>query len=178
MMTIDIVDSINEKINLFNDTYSTEIVAVFPEREEIYVRDMGKFLKAYFEGFDEVEDVPVDMEHNMRTVERSVLTQDKRYQVFLQDEYTGYTVIGEYELESEAINAILDCTTRQYNITVAMNYELRITVTASSLSEAEDAAHDFCCDSMNLENRYTFADNIDEWDIDNTNIEIIDSELA
>ena len=59
-----------------------------------------------------------------------------------------------------------------------MNYELSITVTASSLSEAEDAAHDFCCDSMNLENRYTFADNIDEWDIDNTDIEIIDSELA
>ena len=177
-MTIDIVDSINDKINLFNDTYGTDIVAVFPDREEIYVRDMGQFLKAYFSEWDNVDDVPVDMENNMRTVERSVLTQDKRYQVFLQDEYTGYTIIGEYELESEAINAILDCTTRQYNITVAMNYELRITVTASSLSEAEDAAHDFCCDSMNLENRYTFADNIDEWDIDNSNIEIIDSELA
>lgn len=178
MITIDLVDSINEKISLFNDTYGTDIVAVFPEREEVYVRDMRQFLKAYFEDFDEVEDVPVDMERNMRTVERSVLTQDKRYQVFLQDEYTGYTVIGEYELESEAINAILDCTTRQYNIRVAMNFEVSVTVTASSLSEAEDAAYNFCCDSMNLENRYTFADNIDGWDIDDSNIEIIDSELA
>ena len=52
-MNIDIVDSINEKINLFNDTYGTEIVAVFPEREEVYVRDMGQFLKAYFEDFDD-----------------------------------------------------------------------------------------------------------------------------
>ena len=120
MITIDIVDSINEKINLFNDTYGTEVVAVFPEREEIYVREMGKFLKSYFEGFDDVEDVPVDIGRNIRTVERSVLTQDKRYQVFLQDEYTGYTVIGEYEIEDDAINTILDCTTRQYNIRVAM----------------------------------------------------------
>lgn len=175
-MTIDIVDSINEKINLFNDTYGTDIVAVFPDREEIYVRDMRQFLTVYFEDFD--DEVPVDMEHNMRTVERSVLTQDKRYQVFLQDEYTGYTVIGEYETESDAEEAIENCHVRQYNITVAMNFEVSVTVTASSLSEAEDAAHDFCCDSMNLENRYTFADNIDEWDIDNTNIEIIDSELA
>ena len=176
MITIDIVDSINEKINLFNDTYGTEIVAVFPEREEVYVRDMGQFLKAYFEDFD--DEVPVDTDHNMRTVEKSVLTQDKRYQVFLQDDYTGYTVIGEYETESDAKEAIEACIKRQYNITVAMNYELSVTVTASSLSEAEDAAHDFCCDSMNLENRYTFDDNIDEWDITNMNIEIIDSELA
>lgn len=176
MITIDLVDSINEKINLFNDTYGTDIVAVFPEREEVYVRDMGQFLTVYFEDFD--DEVPVDTDHNLRTVEKSVLTQDKRYQVFLQDEYTGYTVIGEYVSESNAIEAIINCNVRQYNVRVAMNYELSITVTASSLSEAEDAAHDFCCDSMNLENRYTFADNIDEWDIDNTNIEIIDSELA
>lgn len=176
MITIDIVDSINEKINLFNDTYGTDIVAVFPEREEVYVRDMRQFLTVYFEDFD--DEVPVDTDHNLRTVERSMLTQDKRYQVFLQDDYTGYTVIGEYETESDAIEAIENCHVRQYNIRVAMNYELSITVTASSLSEAEDAAHDFCCDSMNLENRYTFDDNIDEWGIDNTNIEIIDSELA
>lgn len=176
MITIDIVDSINDKINLFNDTYGTEIVAVFPEREEVYVRDMGQFLKAYFEDFD--DEVPVDTDHNIRTVENSVLTQDKRYQVFLRDDYTGYTVIGEYELASDAEEAITNCHVRQYNIRVAMNYELSITVTASSLSEAEDAAHDFCCDSMNLENSYTFDDNIDEWDIDDSNIEIIDSELA
>ena len=31
---------------------------------------------------------------------------------------------------------------------------------------------------MNLENRYTFDDNIDEWDVEDTNIEITDSELA
>ena len=176
MITIDIVDSINEKINLFNDTYGTEIVAVFPEREEVYVRDMGQFLKAYFAEWD--DEVFVDADHNMRTVERSVLTQDKRYQVFLQDDYTGYTVIGEYETESDAKEAIEACIKRQYNIRVAMNYEITLTVTASSLSEAEDAAYNFCCDSMNLENRYTFDDNIDEWDIDDSNIEIIDSELA
>ena len=176
MITIDIVDSINEKINLFNDTYGTEIVAVFPEREEVYVRDMGQFLKAYFEDFD--DEVPVDTDHNLRTVERSVLTQDKRYQVFLQDDYTGYTIIGEYETEDDAKEAIENCHTRQYNIRVAMNYEISLTVTASSLSEAEDAAYSFCCDSMNLENRYTFDDNIDEWGIDDSNIEIIDSELA
>ena len=175
-MNIDIVDSINEKINLFNDTYGTEIVAVFPEREEIYVRDMRQFLTVYFEDFD--DEIPVDTDHNLRTVENSVLTQDKRYQVFLQDDYTGYTVIGEYVSESNAKEAIESCIKRQYNITVAMNFELSITVTASSLSEAEDAAHDFCCDSMNLENRYTFDDNIDEWDITNSNVEIIDSELA
>ena len=176
MITIDIVDSINEKINLFNDTYGTEIVAVFPEREEVYVRDMGQFLKAYFEDFD--DEVPVDTDHNMRTVEKSVLTQDKRYQVFLKDDYTGYTVIGEYETDSAAKEAIEACIKRQYNVRVAMNYEITLTVTASSLSEAEDAAYNFCCDSMNLENRYTFDDNIDEWDIDDSNIEIIDSELA
>lgn len=175
-MNIDIVDSIDEKINLFNETYDTGIVAVFPDREEIYVRDMGQFLKAYFAELD--DDVFVDTDHNMRTVEHSVLTQDKRYQVFLQDDYTGYTVIGEYASENNAIDAIENCHVRQYNVRVAMNYELSITVTASSLSEAEDAAHDFCCDSMNLENRYTFDDNIDGWDIDNSNIEIIDSELA
>lgn len=175
-MTIDIVDSINEKINLFNDTYDTDIVAVFPDRKEIYVRDMGQFLKAYFADLD--DDVFVDTDHNMRTVEKSVLTQDKRYQVFLQDDYTGYTVIGEYESINDASDAIDTCHERQYNIRVAMNYELSITVTASSLSEAEDAAYNFCCDSMNLENRYTFDDNIDEWDIDDSNIEIIDSELA
>lgn len=176
MITIDIVDSIDEKINLFNDTYGTDIIAVFPDRKEIYVRDMRQFLTVYFEDFD--DEVPVDTNHNLRTVERSVLTQDKRYQVFLQDEYIGYTVIGEYETESDAEEAIENCHVRQYNITVAMNYELSITVSASSLSEAEDAAYNFCCDSVNLEDRYTFADNINEWDITDTNIEITDSELA
>lgn len=175
-MTIDIVDSIDEKINLFNETYGTDIIAVFPDRKEIYVRDMCQFLKSYFAEWD--DEAFVDADHNMRTVEKSVLTQDTRYQVFLQDDYTGYTIIGEYEIEGAAIDAIEASITRQYNVRVAMNYELSITVTASSLSEAEDAAHDFCCDSMNLENRYTFDDNIDEWDIDNSNIEIIDSELA
>lgn len=175
-MNIDIVDSIDEKINLFTDTYGTDIIAVFPDKKEIYVRDMGQFLKAYFEDWD--DEAFVDADHNMRTVEKSVLTQDKRYQVFLQDDYTGYTIIGEYASENNAKEAIEACIKRQYNITIAMNFELSVTVTASSLSEAEDAAHDFCCDSMNLENRYTFDDNIDEWDITNTNIEIIDSELA
>lgn len=175
-MNIDIVDSIDEKINLFSDTYDTNVVAVFPDRKEIYVGDMCQFLKAYFAEWD--DEVPVDTDHNMRTVECSVLTQDKRYQVFLQDDYTGYTIIGEYEIESDAKEAIETCHTRQYNIRVAINYELSVTVTASSLSEAEDAAYNFCCDSMNLENRYTFDDNIDEWDIDDSNIEIIDSELA
>ena len=175
-MNIDIVDSIDEKINLFNETYGTNVVAVFPDRKEIYVGDMAEFLTAYFAEWD--DDVFVDTDHNMRIVENSVLTQDKRYQVFLQDDYTGYTIIGEYELEGDAINAIENCHTRQYNIRVAMNFEVSITVTASSLSEAEDAAYNFCCDSMNLENRYTFDDNIDEWDIDDSNIEIIDSELA
>ena len=176
MITIDLVDSINEKINLFNDHYGTDIVAVFPDREEIYVRDMGQFLKTYFEDWD--DEVPVDTDHNLRTVEYSVLTQDKRYQVFLRDDYTGYTVIGEYDTESDAEEAITNCHVRQYNITVAMNYEVTVTVTASSLSEAEDAAYDFCESSMNLENRYTYDDNIDEWDITNSNVEITDSELA
>ena len=176
MITMDIVDSINEKINLFNDHYGTDVVAVFPDREEIYVRDMGQFLKTYFEDWD--DEVPVDTDHNLRTVEYSVLTQDKRYQVFLRDDYTGYTVIGEYETESDATEAIDNCHVRQYNITVAMNYEVTVTVTASSLSEAEDAAYDFCESSMNLENRYTYDDNIDEWDITNSNVEITDSELA
>ena len=175
-MNIDIVDSIDEKINLFNDTYDTDIVAVFPDRKEIYVRDMGEFLKSFFAEWD--DEAFVDADHNMRTVEKSVLTQDTRYQVFLQDDYTGYTVIGEYETESAAKEAIEACIKRQYNIRIAMNYEISLTVTASSLSEAEDAAYSFCCDSMNLENRYTFDDNIDEWDIDDSNIEIIDSELA
>lgn len=175
-MTIDIVDSIDEKINLFNDTYGTDIVAVFPDKKEIYVRDMRQFLTVYFEDFD--DEVPVDADHNMRQVSHSPLSEGTPYQVFLQDEYTGYTVIGEYETESDAIEAIENCHTRQYNVRIALNYELSVTVTASSLSEAEDAAYNFCCDSMNLENRYTFADNIDEWDIDDSNIEIIDSELA
>lgn len=175
-MKIDIVDSIDEKINLFNKTYDTDIIAVFPDKKEIYVRDMGQFLKAFFADWD--DEVFVDTDHNLRTVEKSVLTQDKRYQVFLQDDYTGYTVIGEYETESAAKEAIKSCIKRQYNVRVAMNFELSITVTASSLSEAEDAAYSFCCDSMNLEDRYTFDDNIDEWDIDDSNIEIIDSELA
>lgn len=175
-MNIDIVDSIDEKINLFNETYDTDIIAVFPDRQEIYVRDMGQFLKAYFAEWD--DDVFVDADHNMRTVEKSVLTGREMYQVFLQDDYTGYTIIGEYETESDAKEAIESCIKRQYNVRVAMSFELSITVNASSLSEAEDAAFNFCCDSMNLENRYTFDDNIDEWDIDDSNIEIIDSELA
>ena len=175
-MNIDIVDSIDEKINLFNDTYGTDIIAVFPDKKEIYVRDMCEFLKAYFADWD--DEAFVDADHNLRTVEKSVLTQDKRYQVFLQDDYTGYTIIGEYEIASDAKEAIENCHTRQYNIRVAMNFEVSVTVTASSLSEAEDAAYNFCCDSMNLENRYTFDDNIDEWDIDDSNVEIIDSELA
>ena len=176
MMNIDIVDSIDEKINLFNDTYGTDIIAVFPDKKEIYVRDMGQFLKAYFEDWD--DEAFVDAYHNMRQVSHSPLSEGTPYQVFLKDDYTGYTVIGEYETESDAKEAIEACIKRQYNIRVAMNYELSITVTASSFSEAEDVAYNFCCDSINLENRYTFGDNIDEWDIDDSNIEIIDSELA
>ena len=175
-MNIDIVDSIDEKINLFNETYDTDIVAVFPDRKEIYVRDMGEFLKAYFAEWD--DDVFVDTDHNMRTVECSVLTQDKRYQVFLQDDYTGYTIIGEYELIEDAEEAIENCRTRQYNITVAMNFEVSVMVTANSLSEAEDAAYDFCYNSMNLENHYTRDENIEDWDVTDTNVEITDSELA
>ena len=175
-MNIDIVDSIDEKINLFNETYDTDIIAVFPDRKEIYVRDMGQFLKAYFAEWD--DDVFVDTDHNMRQVSHSPLSEGTPYQVFLQDDYTGYTIIGEYELEGDAKEAIENCIMRQYNIRIALNYELSVTVTASSLSDAEDAAYNFCCDSMNLENHYTFGDNIDEWDIDDSNIEIIDSELA
>lgn len=175
-MNIDIVDSIDEKINLFNDTYDTDIIAVFPDKKEIYVRDMGQFLKAFFAEWD--DDVFVDTDHNLRTVEKSVLTQDKRYQVFLQDDYTGYTIIGEYETESDAEEAIENCHVRQYNITVAMNFEVSVTVTASSLSEAEDAAYNFCADSMNLEDRYSYQDNIDEWDITDSDIGVTDCELA
>ena len=175
-MIIDLVDSIDEKINLFSDTYGTDIIAVFPDRKEIYVRDMGQFLKAFFAEWD--DEAFVDVDHNMRTVEKSVLTGREMYQVFLQDDYTGYTIIGEYETASDAAEAIENCHTRQYNVTVAINYELSITVTASSLSEAEDAAYNFCCDSMNLENRYTFDDHIDEWDITDSDIEVTDSELA
>ena len=175
-MNIDIVDSIDEKINLFNDTYDTDIIAVFPDKKEIYVRDMGEFLKAFFAEWD--DEAFVDADHNMRQVSHSPLSEGTPYQVFLQDDYTGYTVIGEYETESAAKEAIEASITRQYNIRVAMNYEITLTVTASSFSEAEDVAYNFCCDSMNLENRYTFGDNIDEWDIDDSNIEIIDSELA
>lgn len=176
MITIDIVDSINEKINLFNDTYGTDIVAVFPDREEIYVRDMGQFLKAYFAEFD--DEAFVDADHNMRQVSHSPLSEGTPYQVFLKDDYTGYTVIGEYETESDAKEAIEACITRQYNVRLAMNFELSVTVTASSISEAEDIAHDFCFDSIDLESRYCSNDNIDGWDIDDSNIEIIDSELA
>lgn len=175
-MTIDLVDSIDEKINSFNECYGTDIIAVFPDKKEIYVRDMGQFLKALFAGWD--DDVFVDTEHNMRTVEKSVLTGREMYQVFLQDDYTGYTIIGEYELASDAKEAIENCATRQYNVTVAMNFEVSVTVTASSLSDAEDAAYNFCADSMNLENRYTFQDDIDEWDVTDTNIEITDSEIV
>ena len=176
MITVNYVDRLDENIGCFSDCYGTDIIAVFPDRKEIYVEDMGQFLKAYFAEWD--DEVPVDTDHNMRTVENSVLTQDKRYQVFLQDDDTGYTIIGEYELASDAEEAIENCHVRQYNITVAMNYEVSVTVTASSLSEAEDIAYDFCESSMNLENHYTYDDNIDEWDITNSNVEITDSELA
>lgn len=173
-MNIDIVDSIDEKINLFNETYGADIIAVFPDKKEIYVR--GQFLKAFFADWD--DEVFVDTDHNLRQVSHSPMSEGTPYQVFLQDDYTGYTVIGEYETESAAKEAIENCHTRQYNVRVAMNFELSITVTASSLSEAEDAAYNFCCDSMNLENRYTFDDNIDDWDIDDSNFEVTDSELA
>lgn len=175
-MNIDIVDSIDEKINLFGETYDTDIIAVFPDKKEIYVRDMGQFLKAFFADWD--DEVFVDTDHNLRQVSHSPLSEGTPYQVFLQDDYTGYTIIGEYETESAAKEAIESCIKRQYNIRIALSFDVSVTVTASSLSEAEDAAYNFCCDSMNLENRYTFDDNIDEWDIDDSNIEIIDSELA
>ena len=177
-MTIDLVDSIDEKLNLFSSNYGTDIIAVFPDRKEIYVRDMGQFLKSLFADWD--DDVFVDTDHNMRTVAKSVLTgcEMYMYQVFLQDDYTGYTIIGEYELGVEAREAIENCHTRQYNVTVAMNIELSVTVTASSLSAAEDAAYEFCSNPMNLESRYTFQDNIDEWDVTDSNIEVTNTELA
>lgn len=175
-MNIDIVDSIDEKINLFGDTYGTDIIAVFPDRKEIYVRDMYQFLKAFFAEWD--DDVSVDIDHNMRTVEKSVLTGREMYQVFLQDDYTGYTIIGEYEIASDAAKAIETCHTRQYYVTVAMNFEVTVTVTANSLSDAEDAAYNFCADSMYLENRYSYQDNIDEWDITDSDIGVTDCELA
>lgn len=175
-MTIDIVDSINEKINLFSDTYGTDIIAVFPDRKEVYVRDMGQFLKTYFEEWD--DEVPVDTDHNLRTVEKSVLTQDNRYQVFLQDDNTGYTIIGEYESASDAEEAIENCHERQYYVTVAMNYEVSVTVTASSLSAAEDIAYNFCADEMTLEHSYRYQDSVDDWDVTDENVQITDSELA
>lgn len=176
MITINYVDRLDENIGCFSDCYGTDIVAVFPDRKEIYVRDMGQFLKTFFAEWD--DDVFVDTDHNMRTVENSILTQDPRHQVFLQDDYTGYTVIGEYETESDAEEAIENCHVRQYNIRVAMNFEVMVTVTANSLSEAEDIAYDFCESSMNLENHYTYDDNIEEWEIMNANAEVTDSELA
>ena len=175
-MTIDLVDSIDEKINLFSDTYGTDIIAVFPDRKEIYVRNMGQFLEAFFAEWD--DEVPVDPDHNMRTVEESVLTGCEMYQVFLQDDYTGYTIIGEYEIASAAAKAIETCHTRQYYVTVAMNFEVTVTVTANSLSYAEDAAYNFCADSMSLEDRYSYQDNIDEWDITDSDIGVTDCELA
>lgn len=175
-MTIDLVDSIDEKLNLFSANYDTDIIAVFPDRKEIYVRDMGQFLKSFFADWD--DEVFVDTDHNMRPVAKSVLTGREMYQVFLQDDYTGYTIIGEYEIASDAKEAIENCHARQYSVTVAMSFEVTVTVTADSLSNAEDAAYNFCADSMNLENRYAFQDNIDEWDVADTNIEVTDSELV
>lgn len=175
-MTIDLVDSIDEKINLFSDTYGTDVIAVFPDRKEIYVRDMCQFLKAFFAEWD--DDVSVDTDHNMRQVSHSPLSEGTPYQVFLQDDYTGYTIIGEYETESAAKEAIENFHKRQYYVTVAMNFEVTVTVTANSLSDAEDAAYNFCADSMYFENRYSYQDNIDEWDITDSDIEITDSELA
>ena len=175
-ITIDYVDNINEQLDNFSNAYNTNVVAVFPDRKEIYVGDMAEFLRTCFADWE--DEVPVDTEHNLRTVECSMLTQDKRYQVFLQDDYTGYTIIGEYELIEDAEEAIENCHTRQYNITVAMNFEVSVTVNASSLSEAEDAAYDFCYNSMNLENHYTRDENIEDWDVTDANVEITDSELA
>ena len=176
MITINYVDRLDENIGCFSDCYGTDIVAVFPDKKEIYVEDMGQFLKAYFAEWD--DDVFVDTEHNMRQVSHSPLSEGTPYQVFLRDDDTGYTIIGEYDFIEDAEEAITNCHTRQYNITVAMNYEISVTVTASSLSEAEDAAYYFCNDSMNLENHYTHDENIDEWDITDTNVAITDSELA
>nr|DAR26307.1 MAG TPA: hypothetical protein [Caudoviricetes sp.] len=175
-MTIDLVDSIDEKLNLFSANYGTDIIAVFPDRKEMYVRDMGQFLKSFFADWD--DEVFVDTDHNMRTVAKSVLTGREMYQVFLQDDYTGYTIIGEYEIASDAKEAIENCHTRQYSVTVAMNFELSLTVTASSLSEAEDAAYQYCADTMTLEQRYSSNEDIEDWDVTDTNIEVTDAELV
>ena len=175
-MTIDLVDSIDEKLNLFGANYGTDIIAVFPDKKEIYVRDMAQFLKSFFADWD--DEVFVDTDHNMRTVAKSVLTGREMYQVFLQDDYTGYTIIGEYEIASDAKEAIENCHVRQYNVTVAMNFELSLTVTASSLSEAEDAAYQYCADTMSLEQRYSSNEQIEDWDVTDSNIEVTDAELA
>lgn len=175
-MTIDLVNSIDEKLNLFSANYGTDIIAVFPDRKEMYVRDMGQFLKSFFADWD--DEVFVDTDHNMRTVAKSVLTGREMYQVFLQDDYTGYTIIGEYEIASDAKEAIENCHTRQYSVTVAMNFELSLTVTASSLSEAEDAAYQYCADTMTLEQRYSSNEDIEDWDVTDTNIEVTDAELV
>ena len=175
-MTIDLVDSIDEKLNLFGANYGTDIIAVFPDKKEIYVRDMAQFLKSFFADWD--DEVFVDTDHNLRVTLHSLLTDDERYQVFLVDDYTGYTIIGEYELASDAKNAIENCHVRQYNVTVAMNFELSLTVTASSLSEAEDAAYQYCADTMSLEQRYSSNEQIEDWDVTDSNIEVTDAELA
>ena len=175
-MTINLVDGIDERINLFNDNYGTDIIAVFPDRKEIYVDDMRQFLTIFFEDWD--DEVPVDTDHNMRIVDKSVLTGDQRYQVFLQDDDTGYTIIGEYESASDATEAIENCHERQYYVTVAMNYEVSVTVTASSLSAAEDIAYNFCADEMTLEHSYRYQDSVDDWTVTDENVEITDSELA
>ena len=175
-MTINLVDSIDEKLDAFSDNYGTDIIAVFPDRKEIYVEDMRQFLTIFFEDWD--DEVPVDTDHNLRIVDKSVLTGDQRYQVFLQDDDTGYTIIGEYESASEATEAIENCHERQYYVTVAMNYEVSVTVTASSLSAAEDIAYNFCADEMTLEHSYRYQDTVDDWTVTDENVEITDSELA
>lgn len=175
-MTINLVDSIDEKLDAFSDNYGTDIIAVFPDRKEIYVEDMRQFLTVAFEDWD--DEVPVDTDHNLRIVDKSVLTGDQRYQVFLQDDDTGYTIIGEYNCASDATEAIENCHERQYVVTIAMNYEVSVTVTASSLSAAEDIAYNFCADSMTLENSYRYQDTVDDWTVTDENVEITDSELA
>lgn len=175
-MTINLVDSIDEKLDAFSDNYGTDIIAVFPDRKEIYVEDMRQFLTIFFEDWD--DEVPVDTDHNLCIVDKSVLTGDQRYQVFLQDDDTGYTIIGEYESASDATEAIENCHERQYYVTVAMNYEVSVTVTASSLSAAEDIAYNFCSDEMTLEHSYRYQDSVDDWSVTDENVEITDSELA
>ena len=176
MMTIDLVDTIDEQINLFGTNYGTDIIAVFPDKKEIYVRDMAQFLKSFFADWD--DEVFVDVEHNMRIKPHSVLTGTDVYQVFLQDDFTGYTIIGEYELASDAKEAIENCHGHQYYVSVAMNFELILTVTASSLSEAEDAAYQYCADTMQIEQRYSSNEQIEDWDVTDSNIEVTSSELA